>query len=366
MEGVRIENITIKYDDFTAVEGVSLHVKPGELVTILGPSGCGKTTLLRSIAGFVTPVSGHIFLEGKEITHLPPQHRGTAMIFQNYALWPHMTIEQNVEYGLKLKGVPKEVRRKKAVEMLKLVKMESQIGKMPTQISGGQQQRIALARALAVDPDVLLCDEPLSNLDAKLRVELRTEIREISKRLGITVIYVTHDQSEALAISDRIAILRDGELQQVGPPLEVFHDPDNLFVGEFIGESSTLKGVLEEQEGNKAKIRIGDAGLITAYFEEQLEPGAELKILIRPQDVNVIPNKKRADNEENILKGIIRTNSFMGDHVRVNLELPTEERLIIAERKHIEETSRMGVDVEAFVQVNPEKVLCFLEERRIR
>ncbi len=365
MDGIRIENVTIMYDDFVAIREVSLDINQGELVTILGPSGCGKTTLLRSIAGFITPVSGKIYIGDEDVTYLPPQKRDTAMIFQNYALWPHMTVGGNIEYGLKLKGMPKELRKKKVKEMLQLVKLEDQIDKMPTQLSGGQQQRIALVRALAVDPKVLLCDEPLSNLDAKIRVELRTEIREIAKRLGITVVYVTHDQSEALAISDRIAVLKDGELQQVDPPLKLFNDPDNQFVGEFIGESSVFNGVISKSNAKQVSIAIDEAGTISAFIQGKVEADKPVNVLVRPQDMSIVVNKK--GEETDTIRGFIKSNSFMGDHVRLAVELPDGQRAVVAEREKIEEAASLGVNVEANFKVDPRKVLVFDKTgRRLR
>ncbi len=356
MDGILIENVTIMYDDFVAINNVSLEIREGELVTILGPSGCGKTTLLRSIAGFITPVSGRIYIGDEDVTYLPPQKRDTAMIFQNYALWPHMTVGGNIEYGLKLKGMPRELRKEKVKEMLRLVKLEDQVDKMPTQLSGGQQQRIALVRALAVDPKVLLCDEPLSNLDAKIRVELRTEIREIAKRLGITVVYVTHDQSEALAISDRIAVLKEGELQQVDPPLKLFNDPDNQFVGEFIGESSIFNGTITGAKAGEINIEIDNAGTVRAFLEETTKTGKPVNVLIRPQDMSVvIDEKERLDT----IRGTIKSNSFMGDHVRLSVQLPDGQRAVIAEREKIEEAASLGVNVEARFKADPKKVLVF-------
>ena len=254
-KGVRLEGVSKIYQDpktkkeFKAVDSVNLTIEPGEFVTLLGPSGCGKTTTLRMIAGFESPDEGEIYLGDEAINALTPNKRDTAMVFQSYALFPHMTIFDNVAYGLKLRKIPKGEIKQKVFDMLDLVGLEGMENRYTNQLSGGQQQRVALARALVVEPGVLLFDEPLSNLDAKLRVQMRTEIRRIQQALGITAIYVTHDQSEAMAISDNIILMKKGVIAQMGSPTEIYYHPNSEFVADFIGECNFLKGPIT-QVGN--------------------------------------------------------------------------------------------------------------------
>ncbi|MBR1608067.1 MAG: ABC transporter ATP-binding protein [Kiritimatiellae bacterium] len=238
--GIEIRNIVKRFGAATALDGVSLDIKPGELFFLLGPSGCGKTTLLRHIAGFYEPDEGSILIGGEDVTRLPPHKRDTGMVFQSYALWPHMTLAENVAFGLEMRKVPKAEAAERVAKALAAVQMEDKASRRPNQLSGGQQQRVALARALVVHPRCLLLDEPLSNLDAKLRLEMRLEIRRICKEAGLTAVYVTHDQKEALSIADRLAVMRSGRLEQVGTPLDVYRHPCNRFVASFIGETNFL------------------------------------------------------------------------------------------------------------------------------
>ena len=237
---IRIRGLVKRFGATTALDGVDLEIEPGELFFLLGPSGCGKTTLLRHIAGFYEPDAGSIFVGGEDVTHLPPHKRDTGMVFQSYALWPHLTLAENVAFGLRMRKVPKRETAERVRAALAAVKMEDKADRKPNQLSGGQQQRVALARALVVQPRCLLLDEPLSNLDAKLRLEMRLEIRRICKEAGLTAVYVTHDQKEALSIADRLAVMQAGRLEQVGAPLEVYRAPRNRFVASFIGETNFL------------------------------------------------------------------------------------------------------------------------------
>src|SRR5574344_1750142 len=261
-KGVRLEHISKIYEDpkskkkFYAVHDLSLDIKPGSFVTLLGPSGCGKTTTLRMIGGFESPDEGEIYLGDKPINALPPNKRDTAMVFQSYALLPHYNIFDNVAYGLKLRKLPKEEIRDRVLKILDLVELTGMETRMTNQLSGGQQQRVALARALVIEPSVLLFDEPLSNLDAKLRVQMRTEIRRIQQEVGITAIYVTHDQSEAMAISDNIIIMNKGVVAQKGTPQEIYYNPVNEFVADFIGEANFLRGTMKGIEGNLAIMEL--------------------------------------------------------------------------------------------------------------
>ena len=235
-----IENVSVAYDGTRVLSDVTLDVARGELVALLGSSGCGKTTLLRSIAGFAAPQAGHIRVDGRDILALPPEKRGTAMMFQSYALWPHMTVAGNIGYGLRMRGVAKDAIARRVEEMLALLQMQGFAARPVTQLSGGQRQRVALGRALAVDPKLLLLDEPMSNLDYKVRIELRHELRALQKRIGITAVYVTHDREEALTLADRIAVLDAGRVVQYGPPEQIFHQPASAFVAGFMGADNAI------------------------------------------------------------------------------------------------------------------------------
>jgi ABC-type Fe3+/spermidine/putrescine transport system ATPase subunit len=256
---IAIHNVVKTFGPVRALDDVSLEILPGELFFLLGPSGCGKTTLLRSLAGFYVPDAGRILFGGRDVTRVPPQRRNTAMVFQNYALWPHMTVEANVAFGLAVRKAPRAERRRRAAEALEMVRMGQYGRRRPNQLSGGQQQRVALARALVVRPQCLLLDEPLSNLDAKLRLEMRTEIRRLCKEFGLTGVYVTHDQKEALSIADRMAVMFDGRIGQLGPPRELYMRPANAATADFLGETNFLKATAgERHEGTKPRSHGGE------------------------------------------------------------------------------------------------------------
>jgi putative spermidine/putrescine transport system ATP-binding protein len=242
MARVELKDLGKTYGGTVAVSGVSLDIAQGELVALLGPSGCGKTTTLRMIAGFIEATSGRILIGGRDVTHLPPYRRDTGMVFQGYALFPHMTVAENVAFGLEMRRVQKSAIAPRVVEALRLVRLEGLGERLPRELSGGQQQRVALARALVVNPAVFLLDEPLSNLDAKLRHEVRIEIRQLQQRLGLTTIFVTHDQEEALTLADRLVLMNKGTIQQIGSPADLYNRPENLFVADFIGKANVIRG----------------------------------------------------------------------------------------------------------------------------
>ncbi|RLF25672.1 MAG: ABC transporter ATP-binding protein, partial [Thermoprotei archaeon] len=246
MVSVKLVEVTKRFGDFVAVDHISFHVREGEFFTLLGPSGCGKTTTLRLIAGFYKPDEGEIYFDNKLVNDLPPWKRNIGMVFQNYALWPHMNVWDNIAYGLKVRKIPRREIEKRVKEAIRLVGLEGLEKRKPSQLSGGQQQRVALARALVIEPQVLLLDEPLSNLDAKVRAQLRVEIRKLQKKLKITTIYVTHDQEEALSISDRVAVMSHGRILQIGTPREVYENPSSRFIADFIGMSNFIEGTVKE------------------------------------------------------------------------------------------------------------------------
>ena len=265
-----IDNVSVSYDGTRVLTDVSLDVARGELVALLGSSGCGKTTLLRSIAGFVTPQAGRIRVDGRDITPLPPEKRGTAMMFQSYALWPHMTVAGNIGYGLRMRGASKEAIARRIEEMLALLQLQGFGPRPVTQLSGGQRQRVALGRALAVDPNLLLLDEPMSNLDYKVRIELRHELRALQKRIGITAVYVTHDREEALTLADRIAVLDAGKVVQFGSPEQIFHRPASAFVAGFMGADNAI-ALTRASDGSLASAKERRAGEpVTAHFRSDV------------------------------------------------------------------------------------------------
>ncbi len=310
-KGVRLEHISKIYQDpktkkeFYAVQDTTLEIRPGTFVTLLGPSGCGKTTTLRMIAGFESPDEGEIYLGGEAINELTPNKRDTAMVFQSYALLPHYNVFDNVAYGLKIRKLPKDEIKKKVTEILKLVELEGMESRMTNQLSGGQQQRVALARALVLEPGVLLFDEPLSNLDAKLRVTMRTEIRKIQQKVGITAIYVTHDQSEAMALSDEIIIMSKGKVEQMGSPREIYYHPNSRFVADFIGEANFLDAKVLETDGEKAAIEVAGQKISVLNYAGAAA-GQNSSLVLRPESVTL--------SEAGHIPCTVTLSTFMGSY----------------------------------------------------
>ena len=285
MAEVELRNVSKVYKDTVAVDDVSLHIRDREFVALLGPSGCGKTTTLRMLAGFIRPDGGQILIDGHDVTDLPPERRPTAMVFQSYALWPHMTVADNVAFGLRLRKLARNVVEERTARMLDVVGLPGVTKRYPSQLSGGQQQRVALARALVLGPKILLLDEPLSNLDAKLRVRMRDEIRRIQQERQITTVYVTHDQEEALTMADRIAVMNKGVLQQVGDALDIYDRPATAFVADFIGSSNLLSGTLRVA-GASAVAEVGTARV--PVDADGLADGTAVTVSARPEDMEVL------------------------------------------------------------------------------
>ena len=320
MPGITITGLTKRFGQVGAVVGLDLAVRPGELVALLGPSGCGKTTTLRLVAGFLAPEAGEIRVGDRVLSSpalvVPPERRRMAMIFQSYALWPHMTVAQNVAYGLRFAGVGRADRDRRVDEMLRAVQLDGYGARYPGELSGGQQQRVAVARALVVEPEILLLDEPLSNLDASLREEMRFEIRRLHERFAITTLYVTHDQAEAMVISDRVAVLRDGRVVQVGPPEELFEHPRTRFVAEFVGKTNLVDAVAD----GGGSVARGSVRLRVAA--DGLAPRAQVVVSIRPHQIALGPAATpRAGGDANVLAGTVLRASYLGEAVDYQVAL---------------------------------------------
>jgi iron(III) transport system ATP-binding protein len=328
MTQIRLEGIGKVFDSpsgpVPAVEDVNLRIESGELFFLLGPSGCGKTTLLRMIAGLTEPTSGQLRFGERDVTHLPCEKRNTGMVFQSYALWPHMTVGQNVEFGPKMKGRPRSRRRELAAETLRLVEMESYIRRKPNQLSGGQQQRVAVARALAAEPDCLLLDEPLSNLDARLRMHMRTELRRLVKSTGATGIYVTHDQKEALSMADRVAVMKDGHIVQVANPEDLYNRPETKFVADFLGEANFILGDVVSAD---ARARINTAaGPLVAQVEGEA-PSGRVTCCVRPERITISAGGAGASAEGGAsLPARVESSVYLGETRQYFVRLRDETR----------------------------------------
>jgi putative spermidine/putrescine transport system ATP-binding protein len=323
-----LQEITKRFDAVTAVDRVSLAIEEGEFVSLLGPSGCGKTTTLGMIAGFLEPDAGQVLIGGRDVTRQPPYRRSTGMVFQNYALFPHMTIADNVAFGLRMRKVPKVEMAARVRRALELVKLPHAAERFPRQLSGGEQQRIALARALVIEPEILLLDEPLSNLDAKLREEMRIELREIQRRVGITAVFVTHDQAEALALSDRIAVMSRGRIMQVGPPATIYDRPANEFVSSFIGQTTRLEGELGKGEEGQAVLRLADGLVIRGAMVNGAEPRGRGAALVRPERIVV---GVAAVAGRNAVPGRIEHSVFLGMVIYYVVRTPAGTLTVVAQ-----------------------------------
>ena len=305
-----------------AVDQVDLNIQEGELVTLLGPSGCGKTTTLRMIAGFEFPTSGDILLDGEIINTLPPHKRNMSMVFQSYAIFPHLNVYENIAYGLKVQNRPKAERDERVERVLNLVELEGFGNRAPNQLSGGQQQRVALARALIMEPKVLLMDEPLSNLDAKLREQMRSEIRRIQKYLGITSVYVTHDQAEAMTISDWIVVMNEGRIEQIGTPTEVYRAPTTQFVADFIGRANFIDGIVDSVNGDTVAVKIIGQQLNIPTAKRKFQAGQSVVVVARPEMMSI-------DTGEAHATGIVAQAAYLGNHIEYVVDIQGQKLAIM-------------------------------------
>ncbi len=301
--------------EVTAVDDVSLQIEKGEFVTLLGPSGCGKTTTLRMVAGFEFPTAGDIHLDNKVINNLPPHKRDMSMVFQSYAIFPHLTVFENIAYGLNVKRLPKAEITQRVERVLDLVELPGFGSRTPEQLSGGQQQRVALARALVMEPKVLLMDEPLSNLDAKLREQMRSEIRRIHQRIGITSMYVTHDQTEAMTMSDRIVVMNEGRIEQVGPPTEIYRRPNNRFVADFIGRANFVAGTVRGVNNGRLSVESLGSLLDVSAASQDFQVGQKVTLVIRPEMAMINPAAGAQ------VSGIVRQSAYLGSIVEYDVEV---------------------------------------------
>ena len=345
---VEVQTAVKRYGNFTALHRISLSIRDNEFFTLLGPSGCGKTTLLRLIAGFEDVSEGQIYLFGNEIDTLPPHKRPVNTVFQNYALFPHMSVLQNVAFGLEMQGKSLSNARKRAGEMLELVQLSQYANRKPAQMSGGQQQRVALARALAPQPKVLLLDEPLSALDLKLRKAMQLELKHIQRETGITFIFVTHDQEEALTMSDRIAVMSNGALQQLGTPRDIYEQPHNMFVADFIGDTNLLEVTVEAISDGDAKCRINDSHTLICPAVETVVVGARLHLSIRPERM-ILTDEVNASQS---FKGTVVENIFIGTDITTIVKLETGPQITVR-TSNSDRGSKRIIDVghDAFIKI---------------
>ncbi len=317
---VQIDGVSKSFSGVTALEPVSLKIRKGEFLTLLGPSGCGKTTLLNLIAGFLEADSGELFINSELVTQVPPHQREIGIVFQNYALFPHMSVAQNVAYGLRTRRVPKAEIAQRVRETLALVKLEDFADRRPRQLSGGQQQRVALARALVIRPRVLLLDEPFSALDRNLRTAMQVELKEIQSRLGLTTVFVTHDQSEALSMSDRIAVMSRGRIRQIGSPTEIYDCPQNHFVSTFVGDANLFSATLIEADGRKVSLNVGETRLPLTTYQDELPAVGPVTLFVRPEQCRL-----SAAGQDGAIPATVALSVYQGSYAEMHLDCPTAE-----------------------------------------
>ncbi|GLZ34648.1 ABC transporter ATP-binding protein [Lentzea sp. NBRC 105346] len=345
---LHIDKVQRAFGDTVALRGMDLTIKGGEFVALLGPSGCGKSTALNCLAGLLPLTGGRITMDGKRIDTLPPERRGFGMVFQNYALFPHMSVRRNIGFGLSMRKVGKAELNRRVDEAIRLVQLTEHEHKFPAQLSGGQQQRVAIARAIVLEPPLVLMDEPLSNLDAALRLEMRTEIRRLHQSLGLTTVYVTHDQEEALALADRLVVLRSGEVQQIGSPEDVYAHPVNAYVAGFMGYRNMLRVTVESVNGEHAVV-TGDGVRLAGVNRESLPAGAAAVAAVRPEDFTVVSSP----DEDNTVSAAVEIVEYHGR------EQAVEARLSSGEQLHVRTNNRLAPGDKVFLKVPLERVLVF-------
>ena len=348
-----VKNLSKRFGDLVALKDFELEVEGGEFISLLGPSGCGKTTALNCFSGLLEPDAGDIELDGESILSVPPERRRFGIVFQNYALFPHLSIARNISFGLEMEGVEKTEIRERVQEVLSLVRLEEHRDKYPAQLSGGQQQRVALARTVVTRPRVILMDEPLSNLDAKLRLEMRTEIRRLHQALGLTTIYVTHDQEEALSLSDRVVLMRAGTIQQVGPPQEVYAEPASAYAANFLGYRNLLPVKLTATEGERATVVTQGGVELSGTLRDPLAPGDDAVAAIRPEDVSVLPVERQV---QDTFSGAVELAEFLGRDSE--LSVPGE----LGDPVIVRTTGDWKVGSKVSLQLPPERLFVFAKE----
>lgn len=352
---VELKHIKKMFNGQTIVKDFNLQIEKGEFISFLGPSGCGKTTTLNMIAGFLEPDGGELLIKGKRMNGVAPYNRHLGMVFQTYSLFPHMTVFENVAYGLKLKKVPKAEIKERVQKSLELVRLPQVHDRFPNQLSGGQRQRIAIARALVTEPSILLLDEPLSNLDAKLREELRDELKRLHQQIGVTTIFVTHDQEEALSLSDRIVVMSHGNIEQIGTPTEIYHHPASEFVHTFIGKTNRLEGTVDGVNGKHVRIVTdGSLALQTRSQEQKLFPGEKVILFVRPETVN-LSKEPVADELTTVINGKIKQVTFLGSITEYHVGAGTHDLIVRTQQPHADLIE--GSSVSCFWKMEDQLVL---------
>ncbi|MCI5838939.1 MAG: ABC transporter ATP-binding protein [Peptoniphilaceae bacterium] len=353
MSRIKIKNAIKKYGENIVINNVNLEIKDGEFFTLLGPSGCGKTTLLRMIAGFNSIEGGDFYFNDERINDKNPSKRNIGMVFQNYAVFPNMTVRENIEFGLKERKVSRNDINDKVDKILDLMQLKEFEKRKPQALSGGQQQRVALARAIVIEPDVLLMDEPLSNLDAKLRIELRETIRKIQKKVGITTVYVTHDQEEAMAVSDTIAVMNKGNIEQCASAVKIYHRPSNMFVASFIGTNNILEGMYDKE---KEEVILNSGYKFSKKLN--VDKNMEVKVSVRPEDF-VVYN----ENSNNRIKAKVNDNIFLGANTHLHVTDEKDENIEILRQSHYSQIVNIGEEI--YLEINKDKVNVFDKDGKV-
>ncbi|GGK06582.1 ABC transporter ATP-binding protein [Pseudomonas matsuisoli] len=351
---VQLDGVLKRFGDSIALQKVSLKIQEGEFVTLLGPSGCGKTTLLNLMAGFADADTGEIFIDGQLVTETPPYQREIGIVFQNYALFPHMTVAKNVGYGLRMRGVAKAEIEERVDQALALVKLQGYGERKPRELSGGQQQRVALARALVIRPKVLLLDEPFSALDKNLRLSMQIELKEIQRKLGVTTVFVTHDQSEALSMSDRVVVMSAGHIRQIGTPDAIYRSPEDPFVASFVGDANVVPGRYLSRD-DQAMIELGDCTLRLPASRVHADVGARLDVYVRPENIRLVPL-----GPNSALSATVVNHVFQGDHVDIHLDVPSlGQTRVFVRQSGLEALTRWPIGAVAGLNFDDEGVCAF-------